>query len=63
MAELSQEETEAFDQLPAEDALALLDLLTSRYGITLKRSGAPMTESDRHRLSTGHPLMYGCCRA
>jgi hypothetical protein len=62
MAELTPEETEAFDQLPQEEALALLDLLVNRYGITLKRSGAPMTEADRHQLDVGHRLAFGCCR-
>jgi hypothetical protein len=63
MAELSQAETEAFQQLPQEEALALLDLLVNRYGIVLKAAGAPMTEAERHRLDVGHPLAFGCCRS
>jgi hypothetical protein len=63
MAELTPEETERVNQLPHEEALALLDVLSNRYGIVLKAAGAPMTESDRHRLEVGHPLAFGCCRS
>lgn len=63
MAELSRDESEQLDQMPQHEVLALLDLLTTRYGITLKRSSDCMTERDRHHLEVGHPLSYGCCRA
>lgn len=63
MADLTPEETERVNQLPHEEALALLDMLSNRYGIVLKAAGAPMTEADRHRLEVGHALAFGCCRS
>jgi hypothetical protein len=57
------ETLEGPDQLsPDPDALAHLQALVDRLGLTVASRLAPRTVSEAHRAVTGHPLRFGCCR-
>lgn len=49
------------DLRPDPETLVKLYLLRDRYGLVSASKLMPVSESDRHRLETGHRLAYGCC--
>jgi hypothetical protein len=52
----------ALDLMPSDDALRILHELTSSYGRRILRMSEMLTEAQRHAITHGHPLAFGCCR-
>lgn len=52
----------SLDLMPSEDALKILHELTSTYGRRIMRMSECLTEAQRHAITHGHPLAFGCCR-
>jgi hypothetical protein len=48
--------------MPSDDALRILHELTSSYGRRILRMSEMLTEAQRHAITHGHPLAFGCCR-
>ena len=52
---------ELLDELPREEVIVLLLEMTNRLGVTRASRLQPLSERDRHWVSHGHPLTFGCC--
>ena len=50
------------DLSPDPAVLAHLAALVERLSLTTAARVGCLTESERHRLATGHRLRHGCCR-